>query len=73
MQRRGVINQRQPQLLKYDYASQANEIALITNMLGYASILPNKTLFPDKRFSPTIQGVSLFHFFDLIYILTRAH
>ena len=63
MQHRDVINQQQSQLLKCDYASQANEIALITNMLGYVSMLPNKAMFPDKRFSPTIQGVSLFHFF----------
>ena len=73
MQRRDVINQRQPQLLKYVDASQANELALIANVLGYVFTLSNKALFPDKRFSPMIQGVSLFYFFDLIYILTRAH
>ena len=56
MQRRDVINQQQSQLLKDDYASQANELALIANVLAYVSMLSNKTLFPDKRFSSKISG-----------------
>jgi hypothetical protein len=39
MQRRNVNNQRQPQRLKYDYASQANELALMANVLGYVPML----------------------------------
>ena len=46
MQRRDVINQQQPQLLKYVYASHANELALMTNVLGHVSMLSNKALFP---------------------------
>ena len=53
MQRRDVINQRQPQLLKYVYASHANELALMTNVLGNVSTLSNKALFSNKCFSYT--------------------
>ena len=49
-----VINQRQLQLLKYDYAPQANELALMTNILVYVSMLSNKVLFFNKCFSSTI-------------------
>jgi hypothetical protein len=59
MQRRDIINQRQLQLLSYDYVSQANELALMTNVLGYVSTLSDKALFPNKYFSYTNQGVSL--------------
>ena len=67
MQRRDVINQRQPQLLKYVDASQANELVLIANALGYVSMLLNKTLFPDKHFSSKISGCFFisFHWFTL--------
>ena len=30
--------------LKYDYAPQANELALMTNILGYVSVLSSKAL-----------------------------
>ena len=56
MQHRDVINQQQSQLLKCDYASQANELALVTNVLGYVSMLSNKALFLGKHFSSTIPG-----------------
>jgi hypothetical protein len=60
MQRKDVNNQRQLQFVSYDYASQANELALMTNVLGYVSMLANKALFPHKCFSHTTQGVPLF-------------
>ena len=52
MQCKDVINQRQSELLKDDYASQANEISLT---LVYVSMSPNKTLFPNNCFSYTNQ------------------
>ena len=54
MQRRDVINQRQPQLLKYIDASQANELALTANAPGYVSTWSSKALFPEIYFSSTI-------------------
>ena len=56
IQRRNVVNQWQPQLLKYIDASQANELALMTNVLGYVSTLLSKALFPRKCSSFTIPG-----------------
>ena len=41
MQRKDVNNQQQSQPLKYDYASQANELALTTNVLDHVSKLSN--------------------------------
>ena len=54
MQRRGVNNQRQLQLLKYDNALQANELALMTNVLVYVSMSSSKALPPEKCFSSKI-------------------
>jgi hypothetical protein len=48
--RRDVNNQRKSQHLKYDHASQANELALMTNALGHISTLSNKTLFSQQVF-----------------------
>jgi hypothetical protein len=36
--------------LKYDYASQSNKLALMTNILGYVSMLSNTVLFPNQYF-----------------------
>jgi hypothetical protein len=58
--RRDVNNQRKSQHLKYDRASQADELALVTNALGHVSTLSNTTLSPNKYFSFTNQGVALF-------------
>ena len=61
MQRRDVINQRQPQLLKYVYASHANELALMTNVLGYVSALSSKASFPENILVLQPQGVLAFY------------
>jgi hypothetical protein len=42
--RRDVNNPRKSQPLKYDRASQADELALMTNTLGLVSMLSNRTL-----------------------------
>ena len=69
MQRRDVNNQRQSQLLKYDYASQANELALTINVLGHVSKLSNSVLIFHKVLVIKSLGVSLFLFIYYIYKL----
>ena len=73
VQCRVVINQRQQQLLKYDYASQANELALTTNVLGYVSTLSSKASFLRKWSSFTIPGCFGILSIKHIYIWTRTH
>jgi len=73
MQRKNVINQRQPQLLKYVDASQANELALTTNVLGYISTLSSKASFLKKCSSFTILGCFGILSIKRIYIWTRTH
>ena len=73
MQHRDVNNQRRSQLLKYDYASQANELTLMTNLLGYVSTLSSKASFLEKCSSFTIPGCFGILSIKLIYIWTGTH
>ena len=49
--------------LKYDNVPQANELALMTNVVVYVSMSSSKALSPKKCFSPTIPKVFR-HFMD---------
>ena len=69
MQRRDVNNQRQSQLLKYDYASQASELALTINVLGHVYKLSNYALISHNVLVIKSLGVSLFLFIYYIYKL----
>ena len=53
--------------LKYDYALQANELALMTNVLGYVSALSSKALSPEKYFSSKILRCFGFLLIKFIY------
>ena len=59
-------------ILKYDYVSQANGLALMTNILSYVSMLSGEALLPNKYFSYKLSDISSIHFIDLIYFQTRA-
>ena len=58
--------------LNYDYAPQANKLALMTNVLGYVSALSSKGLSPKKYFGSTIPRCFGFLLINL-YIRTMTH
>ena len=53
--------------LKYDYAPQANKLALITNVLVNVSTSSSKALSLEKCFSPTIPRCFGFLLIKFIY------
>ena len=53
--------------LKYDYALQANELALMTNILGYVFALSSKALSPKKYFGSKIPRYFGFLLIKFIY------
>ena len=54
--------------LKYDYAPQANELALMTNVLVYISTSSGKASFLEKYFRPTIPRCFGFLLIKFIYL-----
>jgi hypothetical protein len=66
--RRDVNNQWKSQHLKHDRASQADELALMTNALWYISMLSNKALFLNKCFSYPNPRCRVIHFIDWLLI-----
>ena len=70
MQRRNIINQRQPQLLKYVDTSQANELAPMTNVLGYVPCCRVRRRFPENVLVLKSQGVLALYRLN-IYIFER--
>ena len=58
--------------LKYDYAPQANELALTTSILGYISTSSDKASFPKNVLVLKSQDDLVFSWLN-IYIWIRAH
>ena len=57
--------------LKYDYAPQANKLALITNVVVYVSTSSSKSCLRKNVLVLKSQGVSVFYWLN-IYFQTRA-
>ena len=58
--------------LKYDYAPQANEVTLMTNILVYLSQSSSKASSSKNILVLKSQGVTAFYWLN-IYFWTRAH
>ena len=58
--------------LKYDYALQANELALMTNVLVYVSTSSSKSCLRKNVLVLKSQGVTAFYWLN-IYFWTWAH